>query len=372
MFDLDSVARAAVEVSLHPRPGEKILIHGWDHTVDLMSELAWQCRSRGCHVMISVQPENFWLRSIVEAPMNQLETPPENLMAALEESQAFVFTLGPRHPIPWKEIPEERREEVSIWLDTRYDRSKFAETWAKVARKQSVRMLAIEATLATPERAAVMGLSFQEWRDVMFEGCLADWNEISQRARKVAKLLSGSDKVQITTPDGTDLEFRLDERAVEYADGLTSDEKASKGIVTFLPAGIVEVSIDEESAEGEVVYDLPIGAGSEVVRKLTLRIKRGRVVDNAAVEGKNAFQEYLRKEGDVNRLSFFGIGLNPNMRFGFTQDDKVLGGITIGLGDNETKGGRNHAKGQEWWGGVSRATVTIGGTQIMQLGRLVI
>lgn len=206
----------------------------------------------------------------------------------------------------------------------------------------------------------------------MFEGCLADWNEISQRARKVAKLLSGSDKVQITTPDGTDLEFRLDERAVEYADGLTSDEKASKGIVTFLPAGIVEVSIDEESAEGEVVYDLPIGAGSEVVRKLTLRIKRGRVVDNAAVEGKNAFQEYLRKEGDVNRLSFFGIGLNPNMRFGFTQDDKVLGGITIGLGDNETKGGRNHAKGQEWWGGVSRATVTIGGTQIMQLGRLVI
>ncbi len=371
MIDLDSVARNAVEVSLNAIPGERILIQGWDHTIDLMSRLAWQSRKSGCHVLLSIQPEDLWLRSIIEAPTSLLERPPDHLLAALETSQVFVFTLGPRNPVPWKEIPEARRKAVSIWLDTRYDKSSFAAEWVKTARRRNVRMLGIEATLATPERAKAMNLDYAEWTEVMFAGCLANGQQMSRRARRLARFLSGSDTVRITTPHGTDMQLALDQRPVEYSDGLTNDEKTKKGLVTFLPSGDAQVSVDEETAEGRIVYDLPIRAGGQVVRKLTMKVERGRVVEFAA-EGRDAFKEYLTGGGDVNRLGFFGFGLNPKLRFGYTQDDKVLGGVTIGLGDNESKGGQNRAGGQEWWGCVSKATVTIGGTKIMNRGGFVV
>jgi len=368
MSDTDSAAKTGIEVSLNVKPGENVLIHGWDHTLDLMSKLAWHCRRRGGNVMLSIQPEDLWLKSIMTLPLNMIEKPSDQLIAALKKSQAYVYTLGPRKPIPWKKIPESRRGAVSVWLDRRYDRSGFAAKWAAVAKKYKVRMLAIEATLATPERAKALGLNFKEFRKVMLAGCTADWKSVSRRAEGLVPLLSGRETVHLRTP-GTKLDFVLDRRKVEYSDGLASEEKTNKGFVTFLPSGGIEVSIDEDSAEGRIVYDLPIRLPGRTVRNLKLDIHRGRVKEFDAEDGKDAFEEYLSNGGDTDKLGSLGLGLNPNLRFGFTQDDKVLGGVTLGLGDNQQKGGRNRANGNGWWGVVSEATLTIGETEVLRHGR---
>jgi leucyl aminopeptidase (aminopeptidase T) len=369
MSDTDSVARTAIEVSLDVRPGENVLIHGWEHTLDLMSRMAWHCGRRGGNVMLSIQPEDLWFKTIMTSPLNLLQNPSDQLIAALKKSQAYIFTLGPRGPIPWKKIPEKRRGEVSVWLDRRYDHSRFAAKWAAVSKKHRVRMLAIEATFATPERARALGLNFKEWRKVMLAGCTADWKSVSRRARKLVRPLSGQDMVHLTTPAGTKLGFKLDRRKVEYSDGLTSEEKTNRGFVTFLPSGGIEVSIDEQSAEGRIIYDLPIRLPGRTVRNLKLDIQGGQVTEFDAEDGKDEFGEYLNSGGDAGRLGFFGLGLNPNLRFGFTQDDKVLGGATLGLGDNKEKGGKNRANGNGWWGVVSEATLVIGETEVLRRGR---
>jgi aminopeptidase len=181
------------------------------------------------------------------------------------------------------------------------------------------------------------------------------------------------EEVHITTPHGTDLRFRLDRRSVSVSDGLVSEEKAEKGIVTFLPAGAVEVSASEESAEGKVVYDVPVRLESGIVVGLTLQIKSGRIVKFTAKGQKEIFERYLDEGmGDFNRFAFFGFGLNPHLRHGFTQDDKVLGGVTVGFGDNEDKGGRNKANGNGWWASMTEATVTIGDTKVMRDGMLLV
>jgi leucyl aminopeptidase (aminopeptidase T) len=234
-------------------------------------------------------------------------------------------------------------------------------------------MLAIEATLATPERAEVLGLNYEEWRDVMLAGCGADYHEVSRRGKILASLLSGKEEVQITTPHGTDLRFRLDNRPVDASGGIATEEKAEKGLVTFLPAGGAEVSANEESAEGKIVYDVPIRVKGGPVVGLTLQIKAGSIVEFTARERKEIFKRYLKEDSeDVNRFAFFGFGLNPRLRHGFTQDDKVLGGVTLGFGDNENRGGKNKADGHEWWASMTKATVTIGDTEVMRDGTLLI
>jgi leucyl aminopeptidase (aminopeptidase T) len=373
MIGLEDVARKAIEVSLDVKPGENVWIHGWDHTIELMSHLAWECRKRGCRVIITVQPENFWFRSITEAPLELVDRLEAYQASMLKETDAYVFTLGPKKPIPWEKIPKERHRAVSIWLDERYDKSTFAKEWAALARARKVRMLAIEATLATPERAKVLGLNYEEWRDVMLAGCVADYHEVARSGKILASLLSGNEEVHITTSHGTDLRFRLDSRPVNVSGGVATEEKAEKGLVTFLPAGGVEVSANEESAEGKVVYDVPIRIKGGPVVGLTLQIKDGKIAEFEARAGKEVFERYLKEgSGDVNCFAFFGLGLNPHLRHGFTQDDKVLGGVTVGFGDNQSKGGKNKAKGHEWWASMTKAAVTIGSTEVMRNGTLLI
>lgn len=373
MVNLEDVAHKAIEVSLGVKSGENVWIHGWDHTIELMSRLAWECRKRGCHVIITVQPEDFWFRSITEAPLELVDRLEAYRASMLRETDAYVFTLGPKKPVPWERIPEERHGAVSIWLDERYDKSTFAKEWATVAKARRVRMLAIEATLATPERARMLSLDHNEWKDVMLAGCIADYHEIARRGKILAPLLSGKEQVQITTPHGTSLRFKFDGRPVDVSGGITTKEKAEKGLVTFLPAGGVEVSADERSAEGKVVYDVPVRVKGGSVVGLTLQIKDGSVVEFTARERKEVFERYLKESsGDTNRFAFFGFGLNPYLRHGFTQDDKVLGGVTVGFGDNENKGGKNRADGHEWRASITRATVTIGDTEVMRDGTLLI
>jgi leucyl aminopeptidase (aminopeptidase T) len=106
---------------------------------------------------------------------------------------------------------------------------------------------------------------------------------------------------------------------------------------------------------------------------LTLSVKDGNIVKFEAKERKEVFERYLKEgSGDVNRFAFFGLGLNPGLRYGFTQDDKVLGGVTAGFGDNENKGGKNRADGHEWWASMTKATVTVGDTKVMQNGMLLV
>ena len=143
-------------------------------------------------------------------------------------------------------------------------------------------------------------------------------------------------------------------------------------MITFLPAGAIEVSVEEESAEGRVVYDAPVRMGNNTIKNLRIRLKNGRIKQHLATRGARKFEQYLRRAGrDGGRFGFFGFGLNPKLRHGYTQDDKVLGGVTLGFGNNKSMGGKNEAT-QQWWASITKATVSINDTAIMRDGKLLV
>jgi leucyl aminopeptidase (aminopeptidase T) len=106
---------------------------------------------------------------------------------------------------------------------------------------------------------------------------------------------------------------------------------------------------------------------------LSLEFKRGRVVRYSAEKGIEPFEDYMKpSQGDVDRFAFFGLGLNPGLEHGFTQDDKVLGGVTMGIGGNEDKGGKNRTScNRHWWASMTKATVKIDGKTVLKDGKMV-
>src|SRR5216117_1474364 len=73
MVDLASVARAVIVGSLGVHRGERVWVHGWDHAVDLMSQLAMECGRAGAEVLLTVEPEELWLHSLLSSPLESLE-----------------------------------------------------------------------------------------------------------------------------------------------------------------------------------------------------------------------------------------------------------------------------------------------------------
>jgi leucyl aminopeptidase (aminopeptidase T) len=362
------LARQIVEVCLNVSYGENVWIQSWDHTVDLASKLASACLQRGAYPFITLIPEDYWMHSLVEAPKKLLEILPTHQSAALEKTDVFVFMLGPRNPIFWDKIPPKKRELANVWF---YNSNKFLESWRKIAQTHSVRMLGIEYCLVTPERAKALGLDYERWRETMLNGCLANQREIANKAAKLASIIKNGHQVHIQTPFGTNLRFELVGREPIIGDSIVTKEDASKYIVKFLPSGFVEVAANEDSAEGTVVYDAPIPAmGGKKIIGLTLQFEQGRVIKYKAKEGIDIFENYIKSgRGHIRKFGFFGIGLNPGLRHGFTQDDKVLGGVTIGIGGNKDKGGKNSTpENRHWWASMTHATVQIDGKLILKDG----
>lgn len=369
MAKAPELAHQILDVCASLKPGERVWINSWDHTLDLASVLALECEKRSCSVVVTVQPEDLWLRSLIEAPLEVIDGLPSHQAALLKETDVYIYTLGPRNPIPWDKIPEDRQKLATFWF---HEKNRFVKQWKAIARQRKVRMLGIEATLATPERAKALGLDFEEWNRVMFDGCMADYLEVERHGKVLASLLSGEGEVHISTRHGTDFRFKLDSRPVDYSYGLATAERAEKGDVVFLPAGGVGFTVNEASGVGTVVFDQPVRTREGIIEQLTLELESGRVAHFSAERNQKAFEHYLNEgKGDVDRFGFFGLGLNPSLRYGFTQDDKVLGGVEVNLGDNTSRGGKNDATGS-WWACVSSAAMTIDGRQVLKDGNLLV
>ena len=366
------LARQAINQCLNVQEGENVWIQSWNHTIDLASNMALACLEKRAQPFITLNDENYWIRSLEEASKNFLETLPPTKAAALGQTDAFIFMIGPGKPIDWSKIPSEKRELTNIWY---LESNKYLDSWRKIARKRQVRMLGIEYCIATPEMATSLGLNYDEWRAVMLNGCLADQQQIAQRSAKLAEIIRESRKVSVETSFGTNLEFELAGRDPIKGDSIVTKEDAAMGIVKFLPSGFVEVAPDEDSAEGVAVYNLPVHVhGGKKIEMLTLHFHHGKIERYSARRDVECFEDYLKStHGDVDKFSFFGLGLNPCLKPGFRQDDKVLGGVTIGIGGNKDKGGKNRTVGSRgWWACMTGAKVKFDGKTVLEGTKLMI
>jgi len=137
--DRQAIARQILDVCLNVKSGEHVWINSWDHTLGLASQLAWECTKRGCEILTTIQQEDLWLRSIIEAPVESLDVLPKQIAAALEKTDVYIYTLGPSRPVPWDKIPKERRKLVTRWF---LEDNNFVKAWKKIAKREGLECLA--------------------------------------------------------------------------------------------------------------------------------------------------------------------------------------------------------------------------------------
>ncbi len=164
----------------------------------------------------------------------------------------------------------------------------------------------------------------------------ADVNWIWKENNKIAKQLKGKSKVQITTPNGTNISFSIKKRELH---GL---KPKTKGFMTNLPTGEVYLAPIEETAEGEIVIDY-FKDKINPTDKAWLKVEWGKISD-----WNDSAKEYIKLRQVENGfvIAEFGIGTNKwhtKPMGNILHDEKIFGTVHIAFGNNISFRGKNNS-----------------------------
>lgn len=186
-------------------------------------------------------------------------------------------------------------------------------------------------------------------------------------------------EVTITTPEGTDLKFRVNDRPVTRQDGDASFDRTlqARNLIdreVEIPAGAVRVAPIESTVNGVITF--PDGKwGATEVKGLKISIKDGLATEITANEGLDSVKAIMSKFYN-NRFFFreIAVGFNPLLKapndgswiphYGYGS-----GVLRISVGDNEELGGEVRGDFVRICF-ITNSTITAGGTIWVTNGEL--
>lgn len=174
--------------------------------------------------------------------------------------------------------------------------------------------------------------------EIMSRTMSADYATIKVSSEKFRDVLSQGSEVWLTTPAGTDLTLSITGRQA-LADTGSLHEKGAFG---NLPAGEACLAPVEGTASGIAVIDGTMAGIGPIKTAIKLEIKDGYVAEISGGAEAKALSELLAGKGDeVRNIAELGIGTNEKATpsGSLLEDEKILGTVHIGLGDNIAFGG---------------------------------
>ena len=202
--------------------------------------------------------------------------------------------------------------------------------------------------------------------DTMQRTLNADYNEIAKRSVKLAEIVSGGETARVTTPAGTDITMSIEGRECHADTGLVHNP----GDFSNLPAGEAYIAPVEGTANGIIVVD---GAMVGKVKKpVQIVVKDGYATQITGDKSAEELEKILEPFGQPGRnVAELGIGTNDKAKIvgSVLEDEKVMGTVHIGLGDNKSMGG-NVSVQSHLDGILLRPTLWVDDRMIMENGEL--
>lgn len=195
-----------------------------------------------------------------------------------------------------------------------------------------------------------------------------DYKFIIDKSRKLADILTIGRTIQLTTPAGTNLTLSI-ARMKGYADNGMIHEP---GKFSNIPAGEGCVAPIQGSTQGRLVIDGSFPRIGKIKNPVHMSIKDGQVARITGGEEAQTIRKILRPFGKPGRnIAEIGIGTHPRAKVTgcVLEDEKVLGTVHVGLGNNISFGGKVNV-GCHFDGVLLSPTLVIDGKSILENGEL--
>ncbi|WP_243093342.1 aminopeptidase [Thermus thalpophilus] len=324
-------AELLAEYCLEAGPGETVLVEAETPALPLLPHLKRTLLRRGAYPFFRLaypgEGRDFllhggaWLERVPEVEWALYEKADKFLKVLSAENPLEMASLDPglslKHQRAWRPLQEMRLGKR--WTLTLYPTVGYA----------------VGAGIGTGEfRAYLEGALFLDREDPV-----AAWRDLSRFQEGLIARLTQGKELRILAP-GTDLTLSVAGRVWINSDGRRN-----------MPSGEVFTAPVEDSAEGEVRFNLPAFVGGRRVEGVYLRFARGVVVEARAEVGEDYLRSALATDEGARRLGEVGIGTN----FGLTRptglillDEKMGGTVHLALGQSYPETGSKNRSALHW------------------------
>ena len=348
-----NLARSALRRNLGVKPGERVTIEAWPHTLPYAIAFSREARRLGALPIVLYEDEGSFWDTIDQGGAKVLGTAAGHEWAALAKTDVYIHMWGPGDRVRLNALPPKEAEALF----------KFNNDWYATARKAGLRGLRLEVGRPYPSLAEAYGVSEQTWTEQIVAASLVDPAVLAKRAEAVAGRLRTGRRLRITHSNGTDLTLGLARRPVRAYDGRPrpGDPRRPFDLLASLPSGAVRVALDETVAEGTLVGNRTCYYDDGAARGPRFEFAGGKLKHAEFASGGERFEKpYARGGRGRDQPGFLAIGLNPELRDTPQVEDVEAGAVMVSIGGNRNLGGKN-ASSFFGWAVVAGAELAVDG-----------
>jgi leucyl aminopeptidase (aminopeptidase T) len=356
-------ARNIVTRYLQVRAGENAIIESWDHTMPLASAMVDEVRRVGGKVLLVRNDEDSWWRTFDRRQSKLLGASSAPEWAALKAADVYVNFWGPGNTDRMEKLPDRPGDEAFAWNWP----------WYAVARKTGLRGVRMTTGFVTEGRARQWDVDRTHWEESMLRASLVDPREIARTGARLAQALSGGKRVQITHPNGTDIEVALAGLAPRLSDGRPRPYARGdppSGMLQQVPTGTVDVALDSKTGEGSFHANRRTNIWWNWHAGGRLEFTDGKLSSSAFEEGGDEVaRQYKNGTAGKDRPSVLKLGLNPAVRDVPNLETVERGSVALQIGGNRYLKGTNRSSFFTWFS-LAGAEIAIDGTPVVRAGKI--
>jgi len=332
--------------------------------IALSTQIVLACFRKGADARVLLHADDAFLGLLNLQSPEQLSRPSKIHLALAEVATANISLVALENPEQLRRVPPEKMAAIGrggIPVD-------------QLMQNRRVKTASLALSDITANRAGTYGLDLRGWKRAVETASIEDYSQVAKHGGKIRRLLQDGVDVHITSDNGTDLKFKLAGRRPFLNDGVIDEEDMKAGACSiFIPSGEVSVSVDEDSAEGRFVSNVPHGLMGRIIEGVEMRFSNGKVISLDAITNRSTLKShYGASKGQKDRIGLLSLGLNTKVICGefFDLNRIASGSISIGIGDNRSLGGVNESE-FGFLATISDGNLTIDRRSIIENGKFV-
>jgi leucyl aminopeptidase (aminopeptidase T) len=328
------VARSVLRKNLAVKPGERVVVEAWTHTLPWAVAFAREARRLGALPLVPFEDEAGYWEAVDDGEFKVLGRAAAHEWAALGATNVYLHMWGPGDRVRLNKLGPKRMGALFG----------FNSAWYAAARKSGLRGARLELGRPYPELARAYGADVGTWTDQLVRAMMVEPSTLARAAAPLEQALARGRRLRIRNADGTDLTLGLAHRRVVSMLGrpVVGDPKRPFDMLTSLPSGSLRVSLDESVADGTIVANRTCFYDDGKATGAVLRFRHGKLTDAEFDKGGERFDAGFRTGGKGrDRPGFLGIGLNPELHDTPQVEDIERGAVMVSVGGNRLWGGKN-------------------------------
>jgi aminopeptidase len=286
---VQKLADVLVGYSCNAKPGENVLVEGYDAPDEVIATLVRRIEQAGARPFVTIK-RNAVLRALYNAATEeQMRATGEFEAARMSQMHAYIGVRGAFNSSEMADVPEEKMSLYrKLWWHPVHTERRVKKTRWVVLRWPTASM-AQQAQMST-----------EAFEDFYFQVCTFDYSRMEAAIAPLKELMTQTDRVHITGP-GTDLRFSTKGIRAIACTGLRN-----------IPDGECFTAPVRDSVEGVISYNAPTLYQGTVFEGIRLVFKKGQVVEAEAAGGlTDKLNAILDSDEGARYIGEFSLGFNP-------------------------------------------------------------